>query len=267
MRGALWQVPCKNHRRAKLRTHLRCNPVSSLAISGILIASLAGSFITAAFGIGGGILLLSVLATLLPPAAVIPVHGIVQMGSNLGRLIVFRKFLDRRAILPFAAGSLIGVAMGGVLVVEFDPALMQLTLGGFILWSLFGTPPAFFRRSALLTGVFSSFLTMFVGGTGPFVATFIKGIGLHRMAHTAKHAAFMTIQHFVKTLVFGLLGFAFSTWALLIAGMIMAGLLGTLLGRRVLMQINEALFKRILNLVLLFLALRLVLVGALGLAG
>ena len=50
-----------------------------VALMGI---SFLGSFITAAFGIGGGVVVLAVLATLLPPAALIPVHGVVQFGSN-----------------------------------------------------------------------------------------------------------------------------------------------------------------------------------------
>ena len=68
------------------------------------------------------------------------------------------------------------------------------------------------RNSAGITGVFSSFLTMFFGGTGPFVATFVKAQGLDRMGHVATHAALMTIQHALKIVVFGFLGFAFAQW-------------------------------------------------------
>ena len=43
------------------------------------------SLITAAFGIGGGVVMIAVLASILPPAALIPVHAVVQVGSNAGR--------------------------------------------------------------------------------------------------------------------------------------------------------------------------------------
>ena len=47
------------------------------------------SFFTAAFGIvaglGGGVLILGVMATIFPPAAVIPLHGAVQFGTNMTR--------------------------------------------------------------------------------------------------------------------------------------------------------------------------------------
>ena len=59
--------------------------VGALVAVVLLGASFLGSFITVAFGIGGGGFFLAVLAALVPPAALIPVHGVVQFGSNLGR--------------------------------------------------------------------------------------------------------------------------------------------------------------------------------------
>lgn len=48
------------------------------------------SFLTSAFtaiiGVGGGIALISVMPGLLPAAAIIPVHGAVQLASNASRV-------------------------------------------------------------------------------------------------------------------------------------------------------------------------------------
>lgn len=233
----------------------------------ILAISLFGSFITAAFGIGGGIITLAGIASLLPPFAIIPVHGAVQTGSNAGRLAILRQHFAPSSFLPFAIGALIGAAIGGAMVVELDPATLRITLGVFILWTIFFKPPKFLARSAGLVGSISSFLTMFVGGTGPFVITFIKTLGLDRLGTVATHAGFMTVQHSLKTLVFALLGFAFSDWLILIAGMILAGLVGTFLGKKVLMKINEAHFKKVLDGILVVLALRLIFVGMSAILG
>ena len=56
----------------------------------LLAVSTAGSFITAAFGIGGGAVMLATMALILPAPALIPVHGVVQLGSNVGRLWLMR---------------------------------------------------------------------------------------------------------------------------------------------------------------------------------
>ncbi len=47
----------------------------------LVITSLLTSMLTAAMGIGGGVLLLAVMASIVPVAALIPVHGLVQLGS------------------------------------------------------------------------------------------------------------------------------------------------------------------------------------------
>lgn len=220
--------------------------------------SFVASFITVAFGIGGGALMLGMLAILLPAAAIIPVHGLVQLGSNAGRLSLMLEHVQRAVLPAFVTGAVVGVIFGGAMVVQLPAGMIQLGVGLFILWSVFLRPPAFLRRSAGLTGVFSSFLTMFFGGTGPFVATFVKAQGLGRMQHVATHAALMTVQHLLKILVFGLLGFAFAQWIGFVALLIVAGFLGTVAGRYVLARIDEKRFALFLNLVLTVLALRLI---------
>ncbi len=96
-------------------------------VAGILVAASFGtSFITAAFGIGGGGVLLAILASLLPPVALIPVHGLVQLGSNAGRAAIMFRHRDQGVLVPFAAGALVGVALGGSVVVQLPPAILQI---------------------------------------------------------------------------------------------------------------------------------------------
>lgn len=232
------------------------------AAAALLAVSASTSFITAAFGLGGGAVMLAVLATLLPAAAIIPVHGVVQLGSNLGRMAMMRPHLDRAALAPFLGGSLVGAALGGSLLVELPAAAIQIIVGLFILWSVAARPPAFLKRSGALAGAVSSFLTMFVGATGPFVATWLRSRGLDRMGQVATHATLMTAQHGLKLIVFGALGFAFGQWLPLVAGLIATGFLGTLLGRQVLLRIDERRFRLALNAVLVVLGARLVWEGA-----
>ena len=234
-------------------------PLVALALMGI---SFLGSFITAAFGIGGGVVVLAVLASLLPPAALIPVHGVVQVGSNAGRTLIMRAHIQRAVLGVFVIGTLIGVALGGMFVVKLSPAIVQIAVGAFILWTIFFKPPAFLRHSAWIAGGFSSFLTMFFGATGPFVAAYIRTLGLDRLDHVATHAACMTVQHGLKIVAFGILGFAFAPYVPLIVGMIAFGFLGTLVGRQVLLKIDERVFKTALQTILVVLALRLIWAGA-----
>ncbi|MFK7941651.1 MAG: sulfite exporter TauE/SafE family protein [Paracoccaceae bacterium] len=236
--------------------------IGTLAAAALMAVSFVASLITAAFGIGGGVVMIAVLASLLPPVALIPVHAVVQVGSNAGRALIMRAHIDWPTWMVFLAGTVVGVAIGGMVVVDLPSPLIQIGIGLFILWTIFLKPPAFLRHSAWLAGGVSSVLTMFFGATGPFVAAYLKTREYDRMSHVAMQGACMTAQHLLKVVAFGVLGFAFGPYLPLIAGLIAFGFLGTVVGRKVLMKIDEAIFKRVLNGILIVLSLRLIWAGA-----
>ena len=156
-------------------------PIASVLIG----VSFVSSLITVAFGIGGGAVMLAVLATLLPAAAIVPVHGLVQLGSNSGRAAMMLQHMRVDLLVGFTLGAVLGTLVGSSVIVQLHPGWIQVCVGLFILWSVIATPPAFLRRSGPITGLFSSFLTMFFGGTGPFVATYVKAQNLERHRHVA----------------------------------------------------------------------------------
>jgi uncharacterized membrane protein YfcA len=231
------------------------------AAVGLAAASYGTSLLTAAFGLGGGLALLAVLATVLPPAAVIPVHGVVQLGSNVGRAAVLWRHVARGVVPPFLAGAAVGAALGGAVSVELPPGAVEVAVALFILWSVAFRPPRALRRHGWATGLVSSVLTMFFGATGPFVMAWLRSAELERRALVATHATLMTAQHALKTAIFAALGFAYAPWLPLIALLIVAGFLGTLTGRAVLLRIDEARFAGVLNALLVLLALRLIWTG------
>ena len=231
----------------------------------LVVASLVTSFITAAFGIGGGFTLLAFLALLLPPAALIPVHGIVQLGSNGGRVAIMAKDVLWRPILPFVIGTMIGAGIGGMVVVQLPPWAVQLALGIFIIWVVFAKLPPIQQRYILLGGIVSSFLTMFFGATGNFIAAMVKSMNLDPVPHVATHSLMMTFQHFVKVVIFGLIGFQFMPYLMLIIAMLISGFIGTVIGRGFLTRAGGRYFKPVLNTILFLAALRLIWAGMDGL--
>lgn len=234
----------------------------ALAAAGL---SFGTSFITAAFGIGGGAIMLAALAVMLPPAALIPVHGLVQLGSNGGRTAVLARHVQLGVMGPFAIGAGLGIVAGSLLLIELPSEAILITVGIFILYTVYFPPPAFLQRHAGTAGGFSSLLTMFVGATGPFIAAFVKSQGYDKITHVATHSAMMTLQHLLKTIAFGLLGFAFSKWAGFITLLIATGFAGTMAGRHVLARLDEARFKQVLGAILTVIAIKLIWDGVSGL--
>jgi uncharacterized membrane protein YfcA len=241
-------------------------PAMPLLDAGLLIAaSLVTSFISAAFGIGGGFTLIALLALLLPPAALIPVHGIVQFGSNAGRVGIMLKNVVWRPVLPFVMGTVIGAGLGAMVVVQLPPWAVQLALGVFIIWAVFAKLPTIQQRYILLGGVVSSFLTMFFGATGNFIAAMVKSMNLEPVPHVATHSLMMAFQHFAKVLIFGLIGFQFGPYMILIIGMLISGFIGTVIGSRFLTKAGGRYFKPVLNTILFLAATKLIWAGVEGL--
>lgn len=226
----------------------------------LIVLSYFTSVLTAVAGVGGGIFLISVMASFLPPAIVIPIHAVVQLGSNGGRAMLMRRDIDWPIALYFAVGAILGIAIAAKLFVALSTETLQLLLGLFILISIW-TPRLKASNIPLksfpLVGAVATFCTMFVGATGPFIAAFLspQRLGRHKVVATA--ATCMITQHILKIVAFGFLGFQFSPWLPIVAVMIASGFLGTLSGRSLLDRIPEHVFVQVFRLVVTLLAVRL----------
>ncbi len=219
----------------------------------LMAASAVTSGVTAALGLGGGVLLLAGMASLVPAAALIPLHGVVQLGSNAGRAALMVRQVARAPAARFLAGSLPGIALGALVATWLPGPALQGAVGLFILWSVLSGRVAS-PGGGVAAGAVSSALTMVVGATGPFVMAWIRRLGLDREATVATHAALMTAQHGLKVAAFGLLGAALLPWAPLAAAMIATGFLGTLAGRHLLRRTPERRFRRVLDALLVLAA-------------
>lgn len=192
----------------------------SLLFALLLIgASFFTAGLTAAAGVGGGLLMLALMTYLIPLAALIPVHGLVQLGSNAGRTYVQRDYISWNTTKYFLIGSLLGALIGVWFVTEISEGLFQLLLGFFIgitVWMSFPALRQAGRKTVMSGGLVTTFISMFAGATGPLVAVFLNNMFDTHRRMVATHAATMTAQHGVKILAFGLAGFAFWEWVPLV---------------------------------------------------
>ena len=233
----------------------------------LFVLSFIASAFTVAFGIGGGVALIAVLLQILPPAIVIPIHGLVQTGSNAGRAWTMREHIRVPIVKWFAMGAVIGVILASLIFFSLPTRGLTVALGLFILWSVWAPK---YKASSIPdkgfagVGALASFLTMFLGATGPIVAAFWNQEKLGKEGQVATHGAVMTMVHGFKVIAFGFLGFAFGEWMVFLILMILSGYAGTLLGKRVLSHFDERTFSIGFKAVLTLLALRLVWQGITG---
>ncbi|MEM5470916.1 sulfite exporter TauE/SafE family protein [Hoeflea sp. AS60] len=227
----------------------------------MIAASFFTSALTVAAGIGGGVAMLALMGYLVPVAAIIPVHGIVQLGSNVGRAAILRNHVAWTCLAAFLIGAIPGAWAGSAAVGALAEPLLKAALGGFILlitWMRLPRLAAIRLPGFALTGAITTFLTMIFGATGPFNAVVLSKTFPERLQFQATTAAVMSLQHLVKTIAFALAGFAFGPWLPLIAAMILTGLAGTWVGTHILRKTPENRFQLIFKICLTVLALDLI---------
>jgi uncharacterized protein len=234
--------------------------IGPLLFFGLVAASCVTAFIGVFTGAAGGVVLLGIMAMVMPPLALIPVHTVVMLGAGVTRTMIMWRNVMRGTILPFLVGSAIGAAAGAKIFVALPTSWLQFILGAFILLVTWmpnmGRVGGEGRRFATL-GFATTFLGVFVSATGTLLAPFVAAATPDRRVHAATMGALMTIAHVAKLVAFGFIGFAVASYVPLMAAMIAAGAVGNWIGEFALNRVSERKFRIVLKAVLTLLGLRL----------
>ena len=148
----------------------------------LIAVSFCTSALTAVIGLGGGILLISVMTGLLPAAAVVPVHGVVQLASNASRASFGLRHVEWRVCGPFIVGAVVGAAIGSRFVMALPSAYLPLIIGCFVLISVW--IPGL-KRAFRLPGRFASWTS---GAPAIARAVFVPGHGVARRETRLRHS-------------------------------------------------------------------------------
>ena len=241
----------------------------------LILAAFITSSISAVLGMGGGIILLGIMAIIIPEGyKVIALHGMVQLFSNTTRTYVFRQYIKKNLIKQFFSGALIGVSISIIIIIiliqyfevgsanEIKVEILKPFIGFFIVWYLFLKGPKKERNinSFIPVGFIAGLSSIFIGAVGPLIAPFFLSKNLNKEQIIANKAASQMITHFTKIPLFV---YFFNMnykaeWNILLP-LIIAVYLGTNFGKRILSFIPEKLFKKLFKITLFIIAIRLIL--------
>ena len=241
----------------------------------LIFSAFITSSISAVLGMGGGIILLAIMALLIPNGyMVIALHGIIQLISNSTRTYIFRKYIDKNLIKEFSIGAILG-AIISVLIIslaikfynvssasEIKVDFLKPMIGFFIIWYLFLKGPKKKKeaKSFIKVGSISGLASIFIGATGPLIAPFFLDSNLNKENIIANKAACQMITHLTKIPLF-LFFFNvnyFNEYKLLVP-LIIAVFIGTNFGKKILSFIPEKIFIKIFKSALFLIALKLIL--------
>jgi len=234
------------------------------AVVPLIFFSFFTSLLSGVTGGGGGILLFSLMTFLMPISEIVPIHGIVQFGSNSSRILLLRKYLIKSMQVYFALGAILGV-IAAVYLSHYYRLDNRLLLGLIIIlisYSLFKpkkmpaleiTYPAFF-----LVGIIAGIIGIFIGTIGPFIAVFFVRNDLSKHEIVANKSIMQWLVHLMKIPAFFSLGFDYIKTIYLWLPMIAIGYIGTHYGVRLLGIIKDSYFRFIFKAALFVALIRLI---------
>ena len=182
----------------------------------LITAALFTSTLSAMIGMGGGIVLLGLMAILMPQGyLVIALHGMIQLIGNGTRAFIFKDAIKKNIISNYFYGSLIGLSLSGLIVffliqsfdvetaneISFD--YLKPLIGTYILWFLYLRK----KQSAKLfnyfsVGIIGGLTSIFIGAVGPLIAPFFLNDKLTKENIIANKAACQIITHLGKIPLF-----------------------------------------------------------------
>ncbi|MCT7551098.1 sulfite exporter TauE/SafE family protein [Aliarcobacter butzleri] len=228
---------------------------------GLGVITFLTSVIAGVVGIGGGMMLIAILPSFLPVNALIPVHGLTQVSSNLSRAIFGYKDVQYEVVPKFLIGSILGIAFFVGILNFISLEYVPLFIGVYILLSLWSqkfNEKIKRYENYYLAGFFQTGLSMVVGATGPLTMTLLFKDYNDKDKVVATGAALMSITHFLKVVVFIYFGFVFFDYIWIIISMIIGAVVGSFVGTKLRNIIDGKRFTIILKVLLTILALNLI---------
>ena len=231
----------------------------------LTLLSFFTAMMTSIAGAGGGTVLLASMLQFMNPSEAIPVHGVIQLSSNIARVWLLRKFVKWTIILKFSLLIPLGVYIGLEIFRNVDADDIKNLIGLFIIIALVLQNLKSIRKITIssnwyyLIGFLTGIFNILVGVIAPLLAVIIKHSLNEKKSIVGTLGYFGFVGNFTKIVGFSLIGFTFIEYIDTFLLMIPATLLGSRIGQYLLDKISNKFFFYIFQVILIALALRLLL--------
>ncbi|WP_088329580.1 sulfite exporter TauE/SafE family protein [Lacimicrobium sp. SS2-24] len=207
---------------------------------------------------GGGMILVLLLPLFVTPGAIVPVHAVTQLASNGSRL-AFNLSATCWSLIPlYLLGSIVGVTVFSLFLVQLDTRLIPLFIACYLLLSLWSVRVDRLMsrfENFFIIGALQSGLGLLVGAPGPLAVTLLYKRLSDKNAVIATASLFMLIGNICKISVFVVIGFRFSEYASVLLSTVLGATLGSWLGTRLRAHIPAQLFFPLIKGLLTLMAL------------
>jgi len=231
-------------------------PAWQLALCALVVV--AAYTLRGATGFGAGVVAIPLLVLVLPLRSVIPVITTLGIVASFGQALREFRHVEWRGVRGLLLPTIAGWAVALWLFRELHPELLRKALAVFIiayaLWSIL--PRKVVLRAprpwlAPLAGAGGGLLsTLFGGMAGPIFVIYLNALELDKARFRATMSAILFLLALLRAGGYGGLGFYDARTLSLIALLFPSMIVGMVLGERVHHGMPEAIFKRVVALLL-----------------
>lgn len=223
--------------------------MTAAAMAVIGISVLGTSFLSGIFGMAGGLILLGVLLLFMDVVPAMVLFGVIQMGANGWRALLWRSHVAWSLVGRFVLGATAAFLVMRTVAFIPDKALLYIGLG-LIPFAADMLPERYqpdITKPAgpYICGIVIMILQLIAGAAGHILDMFFQRSGLDRRGVVGTKAVCQTIAHLFRVLYFGSLATAFSVAIppLAYAAALALAFAGTTLASYVLERMTDADFR------------------------
>ena len=183
--------------------------------------------------------------------SVLGLTAIFHLSSNLSKIFLFKKGLNKQLILNIGLPSVIFVIVGGILSKYLNSFFLEIVLGlfliGFSLLFLIKSELEFApnRKNAVVGGAFSGFSAGLLGTGGAIRGLTMAAFNLEKSVFVATSAFIDFLIDFSRTFVYYNNGYIHTHDLKYVPFLLIIGLIGTYLGKKILNFIPQSKFRKL----------------------
>ncbi|GLU42758.1 sulfite exporter TauE/SafE family protein [Allomuricauda sp. NBRC 101325] len=193
--------------------------------------------------------------------SVLGMTAIFHLSSNLSKIFLFKKGLDKKLLLYIGAPSVLFVIVGGFLSKMVNGYYLEIVLGVFlVVFSLLFLIKNEIvvlpnKKNAIVGGTLSGFSAGLLGTGGAIRGLTMAAFNLEKSAFIATSAFIDFLIDFSRTFVYYENGYIGKQELMYLPFLLVIGLVGTYLGKRILNYIPQDKFKKISLILILLIGL------------
>ena len=193
--------------------------------------------------------------------SVLGLTAIFHLSSNLSKIVLFKKGLDKRLLLNMGIPSVLFVLIGGMLTKVFNNTFLEVFLGIFlvIIALLFLIKKELvinpIRRNAIIGGSLSGFSAGLLGTGGAIRGLTLTAFNLEKSVFIATSAFIDFMIDFSRTFVYYFNGYIHKHDLIYVPFLFVIGIVGTALGKKILQYIPQDKSKKISLILILLIGL------------